>query len=360
MSNRFMQRAATLAHKGHANVGMNPMVGAVFTKEGKIIAEGYHKIFGGPHAEINAIQSAKRKGLSLKNTTLYVTLEPCSHTGKQGPCTEALLQTGIKKVIYAQIDPNPLVAGKGVAILEKNGILVEHHPTRETDELNEVYLKNITSSLPFVHMKTAITLDGKIALSLGKRSNLSHEKSIKKVHLIRKRHDAILIGIETLLIDNPRLTTRNPQGKTIATPVRVIVDSDLRTPKNAQIFKEPGEVVVATTQKEAANKWGEKTTILTCKSTSTGKVDPQDLVKKLFKRGIRSILIEGGAQINTSFLKAKLVDRISLCITPHVNTENKSPTWINFKKMMPPSLTSATLEQIATDLWITGKITTHR
>ena len=320
-----MARAAELAWKGKGKVEPNPMVGAIFVKNKKIITKGYHQKFGGPHAEINAIRAAQKARQSLKGATLYVTLEPCCHYGKQPPCTEALKLLGLKKVIFATLDPNPLVRGKGIKILKKAGILTEKLETPETQNLNAIYLTNVLEKRPFIHLKTACTQDGKITLRKGKPTALTGKESQKKIHALRARYDGILIGVNTLLIDNPHLTVR--LSKLTKNPTRIILDSLLRAPFSSQIFKEKGKTILATTVPlPSSKKLPLRTTLLLCKKNKTGKIDLHDLLKKLFTLGIRSVLVEGGEQVNTSFLKAKLVDRVTFIFTPHLAHDASLPS----------------------------------
>lgn len=344
-----MARAAELAWQGKGKVDPNPMVGAIFVKNKKIIAEGYHQKFSGPHAEINAIHTAKKAHQSLKGATLYVTLEPCCHYGKQPPCTEALKTLGLKKIIFATLDPNPLVRGKGIKILKKAKILTEKLETPETRDLNVIYLTNILKKRPFVHLKTACTQDGKITLQKGKPTALTGKKSQEKAHALRARYDGILIGVNTLLIDNPRLTVR--LSKSIKNPTRIILDSRLRTPFSSRVFKEKGQTILATTiPLPAHKKLPPRTTILVCKKNKTGKIDLHDLLKKLFALGIRSVLVEGGEQVNTSFLKEKLVDRVTFIFTPHRAHDTSLPSLFDRKILPKIHLDNPTFTKIGKDL----------
>jgi diaminohydroxyphosphoribosylaminopyrimidine deaminase/5-amino-6-(5-phosphoribosylamino)uracil reductase len=352
---RFLHHASQLAQKGRKTVGTNPMVGAVFVKDGEVIAQGYHKQFGGFHAEVEAINAAKRNHVSLKGSTLYVTLEPCSHTGKQGPCAEALLETGIERVVYAQQDPNPLVAGKGIKQLNENGIKTDHIAIPATKKLNEIYLKNSLRKQPFVHIKSAATRDGKITLKKGTQSALSNSTSNARVHELRQFHDAILIGINTLLIDDPKLTARNAEGKAHPdSPIRVIVDSQLRTPPSAHIFQETGGIIIATTT-TSTQDYGDQTEILVCEKKE-GRVDLDDLLNKLFEKGIKSVLVEGGETINTALIREELADRITICLTNKLSQDATAPSIINAQTVMPMNLVDVSLEMVENDLWIDGTI----
>lgn len=350
-----MARAAELAWKGKGKVEPNPMVGAIFVKNKKIIAQGWHQKFGGPHAEINAIRAAKKAKKSLKGATLYVTLEPCCHYGKQPPCTEALKSLELKKIIFATLDPNPLVREKGIKILKKAKILTEKLETSETRDLNAIYLTNVLKKRPFVHLKTACTQDGKITLQKGKPTTLTGKESQKKIHELRARYDGILIGINTLLIDNPSLTVR--LTKSNKNPTRIILDSHLRTPFSSRIFKEKGQTILATTTPLPHNKkLPPHTTVLVCKKNKTGKIDLQDLLKKLFALNINSILIEGGEQVNTSFLKEKLVDRATFIFTPHRANNDSLPSLFDQKILPKIHFNNPTFTKMCKDFWIEGEI----
>ena len=350
-----MNQAVRLAWKGMSKVGSNPMVGAVFVKNGVIIAEGYHRQFGDDHAEVEAIKQAISNQKSLKGTTLYVTLEPCCHCGKKGPCTEALIKIKPKKVIYAQVDPNPLVSGKGIAILEQNKIECVCGSTLEAKQLNEFYNVNVKLKRPFIHLKTVATLDGKITLKKGKSTSLGSRATSVRVHKIRNCYDGILIGFNTLKIDNPRLTVRLTKG---VNPIRIILDSALRTPFSAQIFQEKGRNILATTRRKINSKWGKmpQVTILSCKKNSQGKIDLNDLLPKLFKMGIRSILVEGGEMVNTSFLQEKLVDRVSFIYTPKIAKNSRLPAIFKASKILPLFLKNMKIEKVGQDFWIQGEM----
>lgn len=330
----FMDQAVKLAWKGRHHVEPNPMVGAIFVKGEEVIAEGYHTKFGKNHAEIEAIKNAKQNNISLKGSTLYVTLEPCCHHGKRPPCTDSLTKLGLKKIIYAAKDPNPDVNENGIQILEKAGIQTKNLATPESDFLNDFYRVPLLKKRPFIQIKTASTLDGKITLQKGKGTPLTCEKSNKKVHELRSHHDAILIGINTLKTDNPRLTTRNVEGPS---PIRIILDSNLQSLKEPyQIFDQPGETLIATTKTNGN---------LSCKPDKNGQVDLNDLIKKLYKKGIRSILVEGGETVNNAFLEANLVDHLTLIITPHLSQEKDLPK-------APPIPSKNHTKRTGKDIWV--------
>lgn len=349
----FMDQAVALAWKGRKKVAPNPMVGAMIVKDGKMIGKGYHQKWGGPHAEAEALLSAREQGRSVKGATLIVTLEPCAHHGKQGPCTELIRQAGIQRVIMAQKDPNPQVNGKGMTSLKKAGIETECLTTWESKNLNEIYLTNTLQKRPFIHLKTACTLEGKITLKRGTKTPLGNAKTMERVHTLRDRYDGILVGVETVLIDDPRLTARCPGSQH---PTRLIVDSHLRTPPSAKLFKQPGRTVIFTTTPAKSSPWKNKDNveIVACQKTKKGKVDLSDLLKKCFERNIRSILVEGGERINTSFLTERLVDRFTVIVCPKQAQNAKAPGVFDPEKIFPLFLDEVKLESVARNLWLDG------
>lgn len=316
----YMRIAMELAQKGIGYVSPNPLVGAVIVKDGLIIGEGYHEVYGGPHAEINAFNNATD---DVRESTMYVTLEPCSHYGKTPPCANAIVQKGISKVVIGMKDPNPIVSGRGIKILKDNGIeVVTGILEQEIKELNEIFIKYITTKLPFCILKTAMTLDGKIAAFTGDSKWITNEKSREYVHQLRHRMSAIMVGIGTVLADDPLLTTRlkNEKG---SNPVRIIVDSNGRIPLDSQILSTALDVktVIAVTEKadnhkiEAILKKGAEVLKVPVKDN---KVDLRWLVKVLGEKGIDSLLIEGGSSLNFSALNEGIVDEIISFIAPKI------------------------------------------
>ncbi len=322
---QYMRMALRLASKARGRTSPNPLVGAVVVKGGKIIGRGYHRRAGEPHAEAIAL---KRAGRAAKGATLYVTLEPCSHMDKRTPpCTPLVLQSGVRRVVAAMIDPNPRVSGGGIKALTSAGIEVTTGVLdAEAKKMNEAFIKHITTGVPFVTLKIAQTLDGKIATSSGASKWITGEKAREEAHRLRDSHDAVLVGINTVLTDDPSLTTRIPGGRD---PVRVIVDSRLRIPLNAKVVTQssPAETMVATVAGAPKSKIKKLqdagVEVLTVKSAH-GRVDLRDLMKKLGKRDIMSALIEGGAEINASVLKAGLVDKVVMFLAPLLMTGTDS------------------------------------
>ena len=317
MDEKYMAEALAIAQYARGRTSPNPMVGAVVVRDGRIVGQGWHRQAGTPHAEVHALQQA---GELARGATMYVTLEPCSHHGRTGPCTEAVIAAGIKKVIVAMTDPNPLVAGQGIQKLRAAGIeVVEGVMAKEAAEINEVFIKWISTNIPFIVLKSAMSLDGKIAAHTGHSQWITGSKSREFVHQLRDCYDEILVGIGTVLADNPSLTTRlEPQGKN---PVRIIVDSKARIPLDAQVITDGLPTIVAVTTEapqeklEALRALG--ITILTTEAKQ-GRVDLRRLFEILGQQKITSILIEGGASINATVFAENLVDKINWFIAPKI------------------------------------------
>ncbi|MEN2995176.1 MAG: bifunctional diaminohydroxyphosphoribosylaminopyrimidine deaminase/5-amino-6-(5-phosphoribosylamino)uracil reductase RibD [Thermodesulfovibrio sp.] len=312
----FMKRALFLAKKGNWRTSPNPMVGAVIVKNGRIISEGYHKKAGSLHAEAEAIMNAKE---SLNDATLYVTLEPCCHTDKRTPpCTDAIIKSGIKKVVVGMKDPNPKVSGKGIEILKNHGIkVVEGVLEEEVKKLNEFYIKYITTNIPFVILKIAMTLDGKIATPLGESKWITSEKSRKFVHLMRSRVDALLSAYGTVLKDNPMFTARIKGGKN---PLRVIIDPELKIPLSYHVYNPPPVTIAVVHEKNLNN---EKIKSLIDRGVevlffSSEKVNLKWLMEELGKRNITSLMIEGGSSLNSYALWSGIVDKVMIFIAPKI------------------------------------------
>lgn len=328
MDQQYMRRAIELAKKGEGYTKPNPLVGAVIVKDNKIIGEGYHQFYGGPHAEINAFRNALE---DVKGGKMYVTLEPCSHYGKTPPCALAIVESGIKEVVIGMKDPNPLVAGRGIRILEEAGIKVTCEVLEEeVKELNEIFIKYITTKLPFVIMKTAMTLDGKIAAHTGDSKWITNELSRQYVHKIRNKVSAIMVGIGTVLTDDPMLTTRL-EDKEGADPIRVIVDSYGRIPLEAKVLNIDSEAktIIAVTEKaskEKIKKIESKGAEVLIIPEKNNKVDLKHLMKELGERDIDSILLEGGSTLNYSALNEGIVDKVISFVAPKIIGGGKAKT----------------------------------
>ena len=314
----FMKRALTLAARARGRTSPNPLVGAVIVRDDEIVGEGYHQRAGDLHAEIHALNHAQE---SAEDATMYVTLEPCCHWGRTPPCTEALIRAKLSKVFVAMRDPNPRVAGGGIRQLEKAGISVEVGICKaESQELNEVFIKYITTQRPFVILKSAVSLDGKIATASGESQWITSEASRLKGHEVRAQVDAILVGVGTVLQDNPSLTTRLPDRKN-EDSIRVVVDSRGRTPLGAKVFNPDSnaETLIAVTKNaplkkiDALKAAGADVLIVEAKK---GRVCLETLMRELGRREITSVLIEGGAEINAAALQAGIVDKLMFFFAP--------------------------------------------
>jgi len=326
----FMKRALALAKRGRTSP--NPMVGAVIVKDGRIVGEGYHRRAGMPHAEVEAISAA---GDAARGADLYVTLEPCCHFGRTPPCTEAIIEAGIASVTAAMVDPDQRVAGKGLKELEAAGIkitcgLLEDHARK----LNEVFIKHVTTGLPFVTLKFAMTLDGKIATSTGDSKWVSCDASRRIVHRLRQRSNAVMVGIGTVLADDPSLTARI--GSRVYYPTRVVVDGNAMTPPDAAMLSLPeGETIIAVTNSAPMDRVRKlkqaRVRIVVIDgqrpglqipddrpSDDSGRVSLPALIELLGSQGITSILLEGGGRIAASALASGIVDKVIAFIAPKI------------------------------------------
>ncbi len=319
-----MTLALRLAAKGRGRTSPNPLVGAVVAAGGRIVGTGYHRVLGGPHAEIHALAAA---GPRARGATLYVTLEPCVHLKKRTPpCVPAVVRAGIRRVVVAMLDPNPAVRGRGVRALRRAGIRVELGCLRDrAAELNEGYCHRIRTGRPLVTVKAAMTLDGKIAAAGGESQWITGEAARRDAHRLRAGADAILVGIGTLLADDPRLTVRlggrRVPTRTGAQPLRVVLDSRLRIPFRAKMLWEPsgGQVVVITTTRADAARIKrlehQGARVIQVAAAPRGVSLPAAL-HALAGLGVNHVLVEGGAEVNAALLQGKLVDRLVLYLAP--------------------------------------------
>ena len=312
-----MRRAVELAKLGIGKVNPNPLVGAVIVKEGRIIGEGYHAKYGELHAERHAFSRLTEEA---EGAEVYVTLEPCCHYGKQPPCTQAIIEHGIKKVFVGSGDPNALVAGKGVQALREAGVeVVTQVMKEECDALNPVFFHFITTKTPYVLMKYAMTMDGKIACDTGKSQWITGEEARSHVQETRDALMGIMVGIQTIISDNPRLTCRIPGGRN---PIRIICDSHLRIPMEAEVVQTAKKMktVVATvsSEQEKISALGEAGVKVLITDSADGKVDLQDLMQKLGQEKIDSILLEGGGTLNQSALQSGIVNHIQIYLAPKI------------------------------------------
>jgi diaminohydroxyphosphoribosylaminopyrimidine deaminase/5-amino-6-(5-phosphoribosylamino)uracil reductase len=311
---RFMREALRHARKGLGRTSPNPAVGAVIVRQGRVVAAGHHRRAGGPHAEVEAIRALG--GRAERGDTLYVTLEPCNHTGRTPPCTHAVLECGLRRVVVGMEDPNPHVAGGGCAHLRQQGVEVRSGVLEEAcRRLNEAFVKHATTGRPFVIAKTASTLDGWTATATGHSRWVTNERSRRFVHRLRDRCDAILVGVGTVLADDPSLTTRLPGGRG-RDPLRVIVDTRFRTPVRARVFHldSPAETLLAVGDdvgearlKELSGLEG--VSVLRCPTGAEG-LDLGVLLDLLGRRGILSVLVEGGAGILGTMIRHRLMDKV--------------------------------------------------
>ena len=309
---KYMALVLKLAEKGRGLTSPNPMVGCIVVKRGRIVGRGWHRKAGAEHAEVMALSEAGKKAV---NSTLYVNLEPCSHWGRTPPCTEKIVEAGVREVIIGMKDPNPIVDGfrelKFRGIKTKIGIL-----EREAKRLNEEYIKYARTKRPFVTIKVAMSADGKIATKTGDSKYITSREARTLVHKLRAEVDAVMVGLNTVIRDDPELTPRLFKGKD---PMKIVVDSALKIPKNCNLMKNPSKLIIATTSKahktdmEKMHQKGIK--VIVAKS-SKGMVDLQDLMKQLGKHEITNVMIEGGSELNSSAIKAGVVDKMLIFTAP--------------------------------------------
>jgi len=355
---KMMHRCLELAKKASGFTAPNPMVGAVIVKDGRIIAEGYHQYFGGPHAEIEAINKAQE---DLKGAHIYVNLEPCSYYGKTPPCSLAIIQHGFDRVVIATLDPNPQIAGNGVKSIQQAGIEVEVGILeKEALKLNEKFFHFITHKTPFIALKTATSIDGKIATSTGESQWITNEKSRAFVHSLRQDYSAILVGSQTAIKDNPRLTVRNISPA--KHPIRIVIDTHLKTPAHYHVFNENTPVIMACSQdikedKAAELEAKEHITVLRC-PLKEGKIDLNYVFRELGKKDIDSILVEGGGEINFNILKNNLAHKIYAFIAPLIIGGHNSKSAFageGFQKLSDsPRLSAVSYHHFNDDLLMEG------
>ncbi|GAV23717.1 bifunctional diaminohydroxyphosphoribosylaminopyrimidine deaminase/5-amino-6-(5-phosphoribosylamino)uracil reductase RibD [Carboxydothermus pertinax] len=352
---QFMKRALSLAKKALGRTSPNPVVGAVIVdSEGKIVGEGFHQKAGLPHAEREALKMAGEKALG---GTMYVTLEPCCHYGRTPPCTEAIIAAGIKKVVVAARDPNPKVSGKGIEILKKAGIeVVEGVLEEEASRLNEKFFKYIKSKLPFVALKWAMTLDGKIATITKDSRWISGEKSREFVHKLRNEYDGVLVGAKTLILDDPLLTCRIPGGRD---PYRIVLSGSGNLPEGLKIFSLDRERnILITANNKLPNHVQKGFSKIIVAYGGENKVNLNEAFLELTKLGIISLLVEGGAQVHASILKNKLADKVYLFLAPKIVGGETAPgpigdLNINFMKDALP-LSIRKVKRFEEDIFVEG------
>jgi len=314
---KYMNLAFNLALKGKGKTSPNPMVGALVVKDGRIIGRGYHKQAGLAHAEVIALEQA---GAKANGATLYVTLEPCTHFGRTPPCVHKIIASGIARVIVGMVDPNPINNGKGIEVLRQNKIKVEVGFLEEKlKKLNEVFIKYITKKMPFITVKVGQSLDGKIATKTGDSKWITSDKSRSYAHRLRANYDAVMVGVNTILRDNPRLNVWFSKKRI----VKIVVDSQLSIPEDANIFSKDSSVIIATLAtlpgQETENRriLAQKAKILDVKEKA-GQVNLKDMLKKLARMEISNILVEGGGTLIGSLFDEGLVDKVMFFISPKI------------------------------------------
>lgn len=323
LDSKYMSLALRLAKKAEGMTSPNPLVGAVVVKRGRIIGKGFHKKAGLPHAEIEAFLHAEKQNYNLKGSTLYVTLEPCCHSGKRTPpCVNAIIEKGISRVVVGTLDLNPKVKGKGVKILREKGLEVKVGVLEEKcREINEGFFKHVNTGFPFVILKLAATLDGKIATFTGDSKWIGTETQRKYAHKLREKVDAVVVGVETVIRDNPQLNVRL-SSKSVHHPTPVVLDSRLRIPLESQLLKTHKSPIIATLPMsdpkkiEELEKKGAR--VLITDMDENGHVDLSKLLTKLGEMEITTVLVEGGSEVAASFLKKNLLDKIIFFYAPKI------------------------------------------
>lgn len=363
----YMQRALALAAKGAGWVCPNPQVGAVIVRDGEVIGEGYHTRCGNLHAEREALADCKAKGNDPAGATIYVTLEPCCHTGKQPPCTEAVIASGIKRVVMGAPDPNPLVAGKGIAQLRAAGVeVIEGVMVDECRAINHAWLSYIQTKRPFVTLKYAMTLDGKTATHTGSSQWITGDAARQRVHEDRAKNAAILVGIGTVLADNPQLTARPAGNHNPHQPARFVIDSKLRCPLDAVLVTRSNEVptyLVASedadpSRREALEAAGCK--VWSFPAAEDGSISIPALLDRMGQEGFDSLIVEGGAQTAGAFVDAGCVDHVQAYIAPKMTGGKSAPSPVAGLgiALMGDALElgNVTIEQYGRDILVSGDV----
>lgn len=356
---RLMRRCIKLAKKGEGRVSPNPLVGAViFDDDFNIISEGYHQKYGENHAERNAIL---KTNVDLKGKSIIVNLEPCSHYGKTPPCADLIIEKGIKKVIIGMLDPNPIVCGNGVKKLKEAGIeVIVGILERECRELNKFFLKDFLEKKPYITIKTATTLDGKIATKTGSSKWITDEASRLEVQKLRNRYDAILTSSKTVIKDNPSLTCRMKKGRN---PVRIILDTNLTTPVDSKVYIDNAKIIVITgenTSYEKIKKYSENIKFIKCKLKNE-HIDLNIAVKLIYQEGIKSILVESGSILNKAFVEENLADNLIQFIAPKILGDKEGVSFIEgferFKISECNNLNITSTKRLKNDIMLIGDFT---
>ncbi|WP_139371957.1 bifunctional diaminohydroxyphosphoribosylaminopyrimidine deaminase/5-amino-6-(5-phosphoribosylamino)uracil reductase RibD [Bacillus anthracis] len=322
----YMKLALENAKAMKGQTTPNPLVGSVIVNDSRIVGIGTHMKAGDPHAEIHAIRMA---GEQARGGTIYVTLEPCSHHGRTGPCAEAIVQAGIKRVVVATLDPNPLVSGRGINILQDAGIeVLVGVCEEESKKMNEVFNKYIMTKRPFVTIKSGVTLDGKIATSLSDSKWITSTEARQEVHQIRNENAAILVGVNTVQKDNPSLTARIPNGRN---PIRLILDSTLRISMEANVVTDgeaPTWIFTTSNHAEEKRKALEHAGVKVFVTSEEKHVNLHEMLDVLGQKGVSSLLIEGGGEVNASFIENKLMDKLILYFAPKIIGGRLAPSFV--------------------------------
>lgn len=355
----YMRQAMELAEKGRGATNPNPVVGAVIVKEGRVIGSGYHAKYGELHAERNALSDCQRRGEDAKGATIYVTLEPCCHYGKTPPCTEAILEAGISRVVVGARDSNPKVAGGGITLLRQHGVEVaEGVLEEECRRQNRIFFHYMEQKMPYVILKYAMTLDGKIATTSGKSKWITCEEARKHVHNLRRECMGIMVGVGTVLEDDPMLNCRLPASKD---PIRIICDTNLSTPLGSQVVKTAKEqqtiLATCTGDEKKQQKYRDRGCEVLVVPKKDGKVDLRVLMKCLAEKGIDSILLEGGGTLNDSALQSGIVKEIHAYVAPKLFGGATAKTPVMGDGVMTPDeaylLQNVRVEPVGTDyVWI--------
>ena len=359
-----MREALRLARRGIGTTHPNPRVGAVILRNGEIVGRGFHARAGEAHAEVRALDEA---GKRARGATLVVTLEPCAHQGRTPPCLQPILASGIRRAVVGMRDPNPLVNGRGIKALAASGIeIVEGVRTGECRELNPAYLKFMATGLPWVMLKSMVSLDGRVASERGESRGLGGAEQQRLCHALRARHDAILVGIGTVLADDPELTVRLARGRS---PARVVLDSRLRTPEDSRLVRsaELAPLFIATVSRdeepgEALASRG--ATVWRLEPDSSGRVPLRTLFRRLAEEGMLSVLVEGGPTVHTSVLREGLADRVAVGIAPLILGGVGARAWTRDLGLgsldEAIELDSMVTRRVGRDLWIEGSLRGRR
>ncbi len=363
MDEKYMRRALELAAKGRGRTSPNPMVGCVIVKDGRIIGEGYHKKYGGPHAERNALAACSE---DPSGADMYVTLEPCCHFGKTPPCADAVIESGIKRVFIGSLDPNPKVGGGGAERLRRNGVeTVVGVLEKECLELNKIFMRYITSGEPYVMLKYAMTADGKIAAASGRSKWITGEKAREDTHRDRNAYSAILVGVNTVIADDPELTCRIEGG---TNPTRIVCDSTLMTPLDSKLVRTAKEIPTVIATCSGSGKRAEAYTKAGCRviraAGRDGQVNLKLLMKKLGELKIDSVIIEGGGEIAWSALRAGIVDHVKCYIAPKIFGGAAAKTPVGGVGVSDPSqafrISEPKISRLGDDFLIEGDIKCSR